>query len=614
MDDSKFLSSYKKKLAEEQNLQGSDPAASAPETAPEPLSAGSAPPASVAAGVPEAPEAPTPPVILRYEDKSSFVRPSKVSDPRFMPNQTKSKAVPIAVTAVVIIALVLLLVWYFNRGVKVVDLVGWTLSDAQIWAGDNKIKLQIEEAYNDEYKADQIVSQNQAAGSSIKRGGFLKITVSLGHDLTVTLPIPDFMNMAMSEIEAWAQKNFMTKVYITTEYNDQISAGRVISFEINDNTVVDKVKRNTPIYIVVSKGPPKIIAVEVTIPDFTTLSLTQSQQFADENDLTLVIVEQYSDYAPSGTILSQSPAAESKAEAGDEVTLTVSKGRKILIPDFSAYSQQRAATAAAELGLSITQTEKYSGRSAGKFLSQSLAAGSIYTAGDVLELVYSLGNQIVLPSFVGQTRDAIDAWALELNSKGAALVVKTTSTQNSAAKNTIIYQNPAGKTVGISATIQITVSLGRTVFVPDLVAPEGSGYDLAITRDKAMEICAQLNIIPVFVSESKTGRLPGEIWYQSAAPGEEIYENSTLTLKYNPANVTLDIPDFTGMTPEEILAAGYSQKLDIQFIQADIPVEGYVGKVVGQTIIPGTTVVYGTAITLTVAPGSPAETTETSGG
>ena len=605
MDDSNFLSSYKKKLAEEQKLQGSDPAASAPETAPEPLSEGSAQPSPDAGKGPEAPQAPSQPVSLRYEDKSAFVQPSPVSGPGYAPSRAKSKAVPIAVTAVVIVALVLLLVWYFNRGVKVVDLVGWTLSDAQIWAGDNKIKLQIEEAYNDTYKADQIVSQDLAAGSSVKRGGFLKITVSLGHDLTVPLPIPDFMNMTMSEIEAWAQKNFMTKVYITTEYNDQIAANRVISFEINDNTVVDKVKRNTPIYIVVSKGPPKIIAVEVTIPDFTTLSLGQIQQFADENDLNLVIVEEYSDYAPSGTILSQSPAAESKAEAGDEVTLTVSKGKKILVPDFSAYSQQRAATIATELGLSITQISKYSGKSAGSFLSQSLAANSIYKPGDVLELVYSLGNQIVLPSFVGQTRDAIDAWALELNNQGAALVIKITSTQNSAAKNTIIYQNPAGKTIGISETIRITISLGKTVFVPDLVAPAGSGYDLAITRDEAMEICAQLNIIPVFVSESKTGRLPGEIWYQSAAPGEEIYENSTLTLKYNPANVTLDVPDFTGMTPEQILAAGYQKKLDILFIQADIPVEGYAGKVVGQSLTAGVTVAYGSKITLTVSPDLP---------
>jgi beta-lactam-binding protein with PASTA domain len=255
-------------------------------------------------------------------------------------------------------------------------------------------------------------------------------------------------------------------------------------------------------------------------------------------------------------------------------------------------------------------TERYSSRSAGSFLSQSLDVGSVYPAGEILELVYSLGNKIVLHSFVGQTRATIESWAKELNDQGASIRVSVTQTQSNAPKDTIIYQDKANAMIGTDTTIRITVSLGRTIFVPDLVAPEGSGYDKAFTRDKALAICEELGLIPIFVAESKTGRLPGEIWYQSVAAGKEVYENTTITLKYHPADVTIKIPDFTGMTREAILEAGYLKKLNITFILLDYPVEGFSNVVYQQSIPAGRTVVAGTDITLTISPEGPTDNTE----
>ena len=102
--------------------------------------------------------------------------------------------------------------------------------------------------------------------------------------------------------------------------------------------------------------------------------------------------------------------------------------------------------------------------------------------------------------------------------------------------------------IGINTTINITVSSGKVVYVPDFVAPAGSGYDAAITREKAIAMCEELNIVPIFVEEGKSGRLPGEIWSQSISAGQEINEGSTITLKYTPVNVQVTVPDFTNMT------------------------------------------------------------------
>jgi eukaryotic-like serine/threonine-protein kinase len=585
-EQNRFLDNYRKKLEAEPAGGGTAPAAS------EPATEGGAEPRPDAAA-------------LHFEDKSAFAPPR---EPPAAPPPANSRHKGL-VLVIVLVALALLigagLLWYFSRGVELIDLTGWKLADAQVWATDNNVKLQVAQAYNDSFDEGKIALQNPGAGERAKRGSFVQVTVSLGHDLTVELPLPDLMSMTKDEIDSWAATNFMSKVRMTTEYSDTVAANHVIRYEINDNTVVDTVKRNTPLYIYISKGPEQQTAEPVTLPDFKTMSVAQSVQFARDNNLTLEIVEAYDDYLASGTIMAQSVKAAENVDPGSTITITVSLGKKILLPDFSAYSKEQATAAAASLGVTITTVDRYSSKAAGKFLSQSAPAGSIYASGTIVELTYSLGNKIALASYVGQTREALETWAAGLNAQGAAIAVKVTSTQNSATKGQIIYQDPANTMISISATVRITVSLGLTVFVPDLVAPAGSGYERAITRDEALAICQELKIIPIFVEAAKTGRLPGEIWSQSLAAGSEVYEGTTLTLYYVPANVTYVVPNFTGMTQAAIEAAGYRLKFDLTFVWSDTPVTGYGDKVVAQSLIAGTTVAAGSKITLTVSPAEP---------
>jgi len=502
------------------------------------------------------------------------------------------------ILALTVTGLVLLL----NRGVEMIDLTNWTENDAQLWARNNGIMLQIEREYNDEYEEGRVMSQSVSPGDRVKKGEFVKLVVSSGHDLSVTLPIPDFMSMTRQEIEAWAAENFMTKVRITTEYSDTVEADRVIRFEINDDRVVDEVRRDSPIYIIISKGPEDAEGTLVQIPDFKTMSITEVYVFADENGIVLNVKEEYDDFAPAGSILSQSVKAEEQVPKGTEVEIIVSKGKKIVVPDFSGMSKDVAASLAGQLGITVSINEKYSGQPAGAFISQSIRPGSIYEPGQVVELNYSIDNRIPLPSFVGQTRDAIEAWAQEHNKNGASITIKATNTRSNSPPGTILSQSKTNTLIGINTTINITVSSGKVVYVPDFVAPSGSGYDAAITREKAIAICEEFNIVPIFVEEKTSGRLPGEIWFQSISAGKEISEGSTITLKYNPVNVQVTVPDFTNMTKDQIWAQNYHKLLDIRFEEGTEYMAGFEGKVYQQSLRAGTKAASGSIITLTVRP------------
>lgn len=577
MDDKNdFLENYKKKTADMKDFQGQE--ASSQDSTPSPL---------------------------HFEEKSDFVEPADF-DGQIQPTGKKPLVLVYSLIAIVVIAaLIFGLIWYFNRGVEMIDLTDWTISDAELWARNNNVRLQTEPLYNDQYEIDKIFAQNVAAGEMVSRGGFVKVSVSLGHDLTVELSLPDLMTMTKADIDAWVAENFMTKVRITTEFSDTVPSGQVISFTINDNTVVDKVKRSTPIYIIISKGQEDPAALLITVPNFKEKTIAQSIEFANENGIILTVNEAYDDYAPAGSIISQSVKAEEKVARGSEIILVVSKGKKILVPDFSRLSRQQASAVVSQLGIPSTTADKYSSRSTGAFISQSIAAGTIYQTGAILELTYSLGNRIVLSSFVGQTRDAAELWAKGLNEQGAAITIKTTYTLSNSPQGQIIYQNPSNTLISTVATVNITVSLGKIIFMPQFVAPEGSGYELAITREEAMLLCEERRIIPIFVAENNSARLPGEVWYQSIAAGQEVTENTTVTLKYNPANVTIAVPNFVGMTQAEIIAAGHHKKMTITFAVGDTYVDGFAGKVYEQSLPPSGLVSAGTAITLTISPPAP---------
>ncbi len=541
----------------------------------------------------------------KYEQKSAFKPPPKKDGPAPPTDRRKTKLIlAIVIGGVVLLGIALTLVLLLGRGIEVIDLVGRPQTEAQLWANDNGLRLQSEEAYSDEVAAGSIISQQTPPGTRVNKGDFVRVTVSLGHDLSVTLQLPDLLDMTKDEVDTWAAANFMTKVRVTTEFNSTVPAGRVIRYEINDDTVVgNEVRRDTPIYVIVSRGIDESVE-QIKIPDFKAMTLSECYVFASENGLNLIVEERYDDYIPAGSIISQSVKADEKLPRGSEIKLVASKGKKIIIPDFSDYTKDVATSVASELGIPVTIIEKYSGSSAGRFISQSIPAGTVFEKGGFLELCYSLGNKIVVPSFVGQTRDAIEAWALGLNEQGARITISASETNSNSPAGTIVLQNPANTSVGVKKTISITVSKGKVVYVPDFTFGSVTDYSVAITREQAIAMCEALNLVPVFKEESKSGVLPGAIWKQSESAGKEMMEGTKITLTYAPSK-SKTMNNFYGLSQADAMAQGKAF-FRIVFAMAESYVDTEApGNVVGQSIIENTMTPYGTTITLYTNPPAP---------
>ncbi len=534
---------------------------------------------------------------LNFEQKSDFQPPKSRGGDRMRPDRKNHKlSYIIWGCGVGIVILIVAIILILNQNVTLPDMVGWKNSDATLWATENDITVRYTEEYSDEVESGVIIAQEVEEGEKLRKGDFLELIVSLGPDPSIMVAVPDFTTMTKAEIEQWASDNHMTKVRITTEISQTIPMGELITYTVNDSSVIaDEVRRDSPIYIVFSNGNGK--DGKVKLPDFTTMTKEQIEAFGLENNLMLEIEELFDETIPKGQVISQSVAAEEEVRAGDAIQIKISKGKEIIIPNFSKYTMEVAQTMASQEGIAVIVEQKYSGTAADRLISQSLSAGSLYEEGDILTLVYSLGNEIIVPSFVGQGVDALNTWIEEYNKDGAKLSSSISYTASNDAPGTILTQKTANTTVGVNAQISVIVSEGKIVYTPDFVAQAGAGYADAVTRESALAICEELGIIATFQESTAGDRLPGEVWEQSIAPGTEINQGTVITLKYNPVTTTVTVPNFIGMTFAQAKQAGYDR---IVYMVNDTGGEDVV--IQNQSVAAGATVAPGTSVSLGAQP------------
>lgn len=544
--------------------------------------------------------------LNKYEQKSDFVPPQndEITEGSKKPKLSevnKGIIIKAAIGAVALIMIAIAVFFMLNKKVVLDDMTGWKADDVNLWATENSVMLRYTESYSDEVASGLVISHSPSEGESVEKGKFLEIVVSIGSDPSILVEIPDFMEMTQSEIEAWETANFMTTVRITASNSKTVEQGKVISFTVNDTTAIgQEVRRDATVYIIMSNGTGE--SGNVTVPDFTAMTLDMAEDFAEDNEIIIEVEEVFDDMSVEGQIISQDIDMEEIIKIGDTVKLEVSKGPEIIVPDFSSYDADMAMTIASQNNMMVTLKEKYSSADAGKMISQSIAAGTLYDTDDILTLTYSLGNKIVIPSCVGQGIDTLTSWVDEYNELGTSMKVNITYTTSNDYPGTIMTQDKADSFSSISSTINVLVSEGKVVYVPDLVADQGADYSQVITREKALEICEEVGLIAVFVEEDSADRLEGEVWSQSISAGKEVQQGTTITLKYKPVKSTVTVPNFVGMTEAEVIASGYQKSFIITYEVMDMGdgMEDVTSApvVTSQSVTAGTTVAPGQEIIL----------------
>jgi beta-lactam-binding protein with PASTA domain len=232
-----------------------------------------------------------------------------------------------------------------------------------------------------------------------------------------------------------------------------------------------------------------------------------------------------SNTVPSGSVISESPAAGTQVNVGWAINLVVSTGpAQVAVPNVVGQTQGAATTSISGAGLVVGTVNTASSNTvpSGSVISESPAPGTLVNVGSAVNLVVSTGPaQVAVPNVVGQTQGAATT-----SISGAGLVVGTvgTASSNTVPSGSVISESPApGTLVNLGSAVNLVVSTGPAqVAVPNVVGQ---------TQGAATTSINGAGLVVGTVGTASSNTVPsGSVISESPAPGTLVNLGSAVNL------------------------------------------------------------------------------------
>lgn len=173
---------------------------------------------------------------------------------------------------------------------------------------------QIREQYSDDTPAGMILSQLPYADAVVKEGRRAYLTVSKGIE---RLRVPRLIGSSQRDARLALMRNGLILGSVSFRSDSLSPVGSIIGQSIPEGTTA---QRESIVDIVVSSGNG------TPVPDVVGLSISEAQQILTSNGFTLgATVQRPSTAFEPGTVIGQTPKADSAAPAGASVSLIIAK-------------------------------------------------------------------------------------------------------------------------------------------------------------------------------------------------------------------------------------------------------------------------------------------------
>ncbi|MFI6420708.1 Stk1 family PASTA domain-containing Ser/Thr kinase [Streptomyces sp. NPDC050842] len=269
-------------------------------------------------------------------------------------------------------------VWYINSGqfTRVPAVLGQPeataaqrLKDAGLDVGTTK------RAFSEVYERGTVMAVDPAPGERVRGNATVVLTLSRGPEI---VKVPNLRNKPLPEAKRLLKKEGLAPGVITQEFSDSVAQGSVIGSDPEPGT---ERRPDSAVALVVSKGSP------IDVPDVTAETVADATATLQEAGLTVrVAPERIHSPADAGTVAAQSLAEGSRAAEGDTITLTVSKGPKLVeVPDVTGESTDDARTTLEDAGFEV-EVKKSFPFLGDKVASQSVEGGSTAPEGSTVTI------------------------------------------------------------------------------------------------------------------------------------------------------------------------------------------------------------------------------------
>ncbi len=293
-------------------------------------------------------------------------------DTRPQPAPVPSRSGPLArrgvLTAVAAVLVVLGLgagVWYIGAGqfTRVpTGVLGATRADAERKLTDAGLAVgSVREEFSTAFERGTVMATDPAAGERIRDNGEVALVVSRGPETT---KVPALEGRKLGEAKDALRGAGLAVGVVTEEFSDTVGKGAVIS---SDPPAGTERRPDAAVALVVSKGSP------VEVPGVVGQPADAARRTLTDAGLTVETArERVHSAQPAGSVAAQSLAEGARAAQGDTVTLTLSKGpRMVPVPDVTGKSVDDATRELEAAGFAVEVSKSF------PFLSDTVAGQSV---------------------------------------------------------------------------------------------------------------------------------------------------------------------------------------------------------------------------------------------
>lgn len=240
-----------------------------------------------------------------------------------------------------LLLIIIFVAFLLSKPIQVVipeDIVGMTQEEAIEELENHSLEVgEIIEQSHDEVEEGIVFRVNPNIGETVLEGSEVDLYVSLGEE---PFEVEDYTGENFDEVRAELDELGFKVEQTDSEPSETVPAGDIISQDIDPGEEV--IVSDTTITFTVSSGRPVIV-----MADLFEYSRRSVDDYAERNNLNLVLEEEHSEEVSLGLVIRQKPEAGTELYAGDQITVVLSSGpeeennisfsKQISIP----YSEER---------------------------------------------------------------------------------------------------------------------------------------------------------------------------------------------------------------------------------------------------------------------------------
>lgn len=394
---------------------------------------------------------------------------------------------------------------------QVEDLTGKSLTDVVKWAKKNNITLNQDYEYSDMVSSYNIISQDVLAGTKVKDINELRVSVSEGANPDKEIIVPEMNGWDSERVVNYVEDNYLNNVDVSFEESDKV-----------EDTVIEQnksgsMKRSDELKLTFSLGE-ELDNSDVKMTDLINKSEFEAVFYLKQHRIKYEIKKEFSNKIERGNVVDQSIKAGNTVKVDsddDKVTITISKGKSIKVPNLKKMSMVEITEWVVENKLKLEFTNKYDDSvKENDVIYANYDKGDKIEQGSTVKIVISKGK-LVMEKF--DSYDKFKVWADKYN---IIYEEKHEFSDDIPQGEIISYSYKKGDTIKNGDSIIVTISDGKECKVPDVIG---------MTKKEAIKALEDAGLNYNFVTQNSS-KTKNTVIKQSISAGSKVSHSTTITV------------------------------------------------------------------------------------